>query len=128
MCKGPGLTLLQISGASNIVGPLFERAGIQAVDTMTPCGKQVFGYYPRDKPPQIGFKIGGVNFDLEPSALKWKDDGAGNCTAVITGHHWLNGYGFIVGQAWMQGKYIDHDTKSKSMGFGRLKDPAGAPV
>lgn len=119
------LTLSQISGSAENVRALFEKAGIQAMNTTTPCGKQIFGYYPCDDPPRIGFKIGGVDFDFEPSALRWKDDGANNCTALITGHYDQNANYWVVGQAWMQGKYIDHDTTSRTMGFAKLKDPVG---
>lgn len=62
-----------------------------------------------------------------------KDDGANNCTAIIVGQPNENLYSFwIVGQAFMQGKYIDHDggnatrfeTKGARLGFATLKNPA----
>lgn len=86
-----------------------------------------------DNPPQIGFNIGGTNFDILPSALRMKDDGANNCTAVIVGQPDLNLYSYwIIGNAFMQGKYIDHDGRNATqynqtwatLGFATLKKPA----
>lgn len=105
---------------------LFKQAGIQPIETETTCGKLVYGYYSCNAPPSIGFNIGGSNFDFESKALEWKDDGSGNCTAIITGFDKHPEGSWLVGQAWMQGKYIDHNSMGKSMGFAKLKDPSGA--
>lgn len=95
-------------------------------ETNTTCGQALYGYYPCDKPPQVGFEIGGTNWDIEPSALKWKDDGANNCTAIIVGHPPIGDAVdfWIVGQSFMQGKYLDHNGKNRVMGFAKLKNAA----
>ena len=61
-------------------------------------------------------------FNIEPSAFDEADDGGGNCTAIIAG---IDLGVWIVGQAFFQGKYVDHNVDGKSMGFAQLVNKAG---
>lgn len=115
--------VVQINGGADIVRALFEKVGVQAVESVllrlillftiktshqyanlstaeTVCGKRIYGYYPCDSPPKIGFNIGGENFVIEREAFRWKDDGANNCTAIMTGIPNFN-EGWTVGQPFM---------------------------
>lgn len=119
------------------VQALFDAAGIQAVELSLPgCTKVLTGYYPCASPPQIGFGFPSAKvaasatgstsktstiFDIEPSAFQEADDGSGNCTAIIAG---IDLGVWIVGQAFFQGKYVDHNVDGSSMGFATLVDKA----
>lgn len=96
----------------------------QRIDCFGRQQEALYGYYPCDTPPRIGFEWDGVNFDFAPDALKWKDDGANNCTAIITGHP--NAL-FVLGNAFFQGKYVDFKVRKPfayDVGWANLKNPA----
>ncbi|KAK0251179.1 hypothetical protein LTR91_005281 [Friedmanniomyces endolithicus] len=89
-----GATIISDSGTANIVGPtsdvrkLFDILGIEDVRQNLPgCTAVLFGYYPCDAPPTIGFSPGSSTrpFDIEPSASQQADNGNNNCTAIVTG-------------------------------------------
>ncbi|KAK3674707.1 hypothetical protein LTR78_005429 [Recurvomyces mirabilis] len=119
------------SGTANVIGPisdvqkLFDILGIQAVQQNLPgCTSVLFGYYPCDAPPKVGFTIGNStkSFDIESSAFQQADNGNNNCTAIVTGidlstRHPL----WIIGQAWFQGKYVDFDPANSKLGVAPLK-------
>ena len=124
-------TIILDSGTANVIGPisavqdLFDAAGIQGVtQTLSGCTKVLTGYYPCASPPTVGFKFpagaDGKVFDILGSAFEEADDGAGNCTAIVAGIDFGPGI-WIVGQAWFQGKYVDHDVSGKTLGFADLK-------
>lgn len=94
---------------------LFSKAGIQAVQTQN----GITGYYKCSAPPTIGFSIGGKNFNVLPGALAFQKNGD-NCTASV---HGTNSFGgsWLVGQAFFQGRYIDHNIDDGTMGFADLK-------
>ena len=81
----------------------------------------VYGYTPCDTPPvsQFGIGLGGTTFNIEPAAWNAKDNGLNNCTAVLQG---TDGFGemWLVGQAFLQGKYVDHNVDAQTMGFANL--------
>lgn len=130
-----GQSFIMDSGTANIVAPqkaakaLFAKLGIQAVEQNLPgCAQVLFGYYKCDAPPTVGFSFGdGKVYNIEPSAFKQADNGNNNCTAIITGLD-FEGQGtsdWIVGQAFFQGKYVDHNSDAGTMSFGTLKNKTG---
>ncbi|KAI0470051.1 aspartic peptidase domain-containing protein [Xylariaceae sp. FL0804] len=131
-------------GTANIVGPtrrvreLFDAVGIQAVEQSLPdCASVLFGYYNCSAPPAIAFRfLGGGDsgghgnrygpaWTVEPSAFEQARNGGDNCTAIITGLDGnADGLGeqWILGQAFYQGKYVDHDVTGASLGIAEMKD------
>lgn len=116
-----GASIITDSGTTVVFGPtsdvqnIFQAAGIQAVSD--PNG--ITGYYACDQPPQIGVSFNGQNFNIEPSALAFSQNG-NNCTASVHGSDSFGGQ-WLVGQAWFQGKYVDHNVDNSSMGFATLR-------
>ncbi|KAK0270330.1 hypothetical protein LTR35_014129 [Friedmanniomyces endolithicus] len=89
-----GATIISDFGTANIVGPtsdvrkLFDILGNEDVRQNLPgCTAVLFGYYPCDAPPTIGFSPGSSTrpFDIEPSASQQADNGNNTCTAIVTG-------------------------------------------
>ena len=119
----------QIVGPIAQVRRLFNRLGLQAIEQNLPgCTSVLFGYYPCDSPPQVGYQFGAANptFEIEASAFKQADDGGNNCTAIITGIDLGAGVPlWIVGQAWFQGKYVDFNDAGKTVGVAQLRDKTG---
>lgn len=115
-----GASIITDSGTTVVFGPtdavksVFQAAGIQAVENQN----GVTGYYACDQPPQIGVSFNGQNFNIEPSALAFASNG-NNCTASVHGSDSFGGQ-WLVGQAWFQGKYIDHSVDDSTMGFATL--------
>lgn len=115
-----GVSIATDSGTTVIFGPtsqvrsIFDAAGIQ----YTTDSNGITGYYACDKPPQIGISFSDSNFNIASEALAFKKNG-NNCTASI---HGTNNFGdtWLVGQAFFQGKYIDHDYDGGAMGFAYL--------
>jgi hypothetical protein len=114
------VSIITDSGTTVIFGPtsqvktLFQQAGIQAVTT----SNGITGYYACDAPPTIGLAFDGNNFNILPEALAFSQSG-NNCTASI---HGTTAFGsqWLVGQAFFQGKYIDHNVDDGTMGFATL--------
>ncbi|KHN99762.1 aspartic protease precursor [Metarhizium album ARSEF 1941] len=104
-----------IFGPTDQVGNLFRQAGIRAVQTSA----GLTGHYNCSAPPAIGFSFGGKNFDLLPAALAFAKDGD-DCTAAVHGSDAFGGR-WLVGQAFFQGRYIDHNIADATMGFADLK-------
>ncbi|KAK0874054.1 hypothetical protein LTS02_000435 [Friedmanniomyces endolithicus] len=107
------------------VRKLFDILGIQAVEQNLPgCTAVLFGYYPCDAPPTIGFSLGNStrSFDIEASVFQQADNGNNSCTAIVTGIALspVNPL-WIVGQAWFQGKYVDFDQAGGKLGVAPLK-------
>ena len=119
------------SGTANIIGPpgqvqaLFDAAGIESVNISLPgCTEVLTGYYPCDKPPTVGFVFpsGSKNvFNIEPSAFDEAQNGGGNCTAIVSGID-FGANTWLIGQAWFQGKYVDHNVQTNTMGIAQLKE------
>ncbi|KAK1254824.1 hypothetical protein MKX08_008819 [Trichoderma sp. CBMAI-0020] len=116
------------SGTSNIIGnhtmvkALFDKLGFQSFTRdAIGCDGTLFGYYPCDSPPRIGFQVGNSTqvFFIEPEAFKMEDNGDNNCTATITGGN-IGAGGWLVGQSWFQGKYIDFDVTGNQVGVANL--------
>ncbi|GFP58815.1 secreted aspartyl protease 1 [Trichoderma asperellum] len=115
-----GASIITDSGTTVIFGPtsqvktLFQQAGIQAVQT----SNGITGYYACNAPPTIGLAFSGHNFNILPAALAFSQNG-NNCTASI---HGTSAFGnqWLVGQAFFQGKYIDHNVDDGTMGFATL--------
>lgn len=132
------------SGTTVVFGPiesvqaLFKAAGIQSV-TIPGNGDVptvVNGYYPCDKPPALGLAIPSASeaakaktansksvsqastvFNILNEPLAQTKDG-NNCTAVI---HGTDQFPFwLVGQAFFQGHYVDHNVDDSTMGFATL--------
>lgn len=103
-----------VFGPTSAVKSVFKAAGIQAVSDKN----GVTGYYACDKSPKIGISFNGQNFNIEPSALAFSRNG-NNCTASVHGSDSFGGQ-WLVGQAWFQGKYIDHNVDDSTMGFATL--------
>ncbi|KAM0458576.1 hypothetical protein ACHAPV_005968 [Trichoderma viride] len=103
-----------IFGPSSQVKTLFQQAGIQAVQN----SNGITGYYACNAPPTIGLAFNGKNFNILPEALAFTQNG-NNCTASI---HGTTDFGsqWLVGQAFFQGKYIDHNVDDGTMGFATL--------
>lgn len=129
--EAPTLTKFQIVGPRAAVRQLFSELGIQAVQQhLAGCTSVLFGYYPCDSPPQVGFRIGGDDsptFPISPAAFRQIARGSNNCTATITGidFHSSSGPLWIVGQAWFQGKYIDFNVDNQRIGVASLKAADG---
>ncbi|KAK5992341.1 Aspartic protease [Cladobotryum mycophilum] len=115
------VSIITDSGTTVIFGPtsqvksLFQQAGIHAVQD----SHGVTGYYACDAPPTIGLAFGGKNFNVLPEALAFKRNG-NNCTASVHGSNAFGGQ-WLVGQAFFQGKYIDHNVDAGTMGFANLQ-------
>ncbi|KAL9049016.1 MAG: hypothetical protein Q9162_007429 [Coniocarpon cinnabarinum] len=81
----------------------------------------IFGYTPCDAPPNrdVNFVLGGEDFHID--AVPWNavDNGGNNCTAVLQGTDAF-GESWLVGQAFFQSKYVDHDVDAGMMGFAAL--------
>ncbi|KID79696.1 aspartic protease precursor, partial [Metarhizium brunneum ARSEF 3297] len=116
-----GASIITDSGTTVIFGPthrvadVFARAGVQAVPTSTGLA----GYYNCSAPPTIGLSFAGANFDILPEALAFASDGD-NCTAAVHGSDAF-GDNWLVGQAFFQGRYVDHNVADGTMGFADLK-------
>lgn len=115
-----GASIITDSGTTIIFGPtrqvrrVFDAAGVK----YTEDSNGITGYYSCSSPPTIGFVFGGKTFNILPSALAFKKDGD-NCTASV--HGTTNfGNNWLVGQAFFQGKYIDHNIDDGTMGFANL--------
>ena len=125
-------TVLLDSGTSNVIGPtaqvkkLLQKAGIkyQTID-LPGCATVVMGSYRCNQPPtNIGFAFPSGNaryLNIEGAAFQEAQDsnGDGNCTATVTGIDFGTNF-WIVGQSWMQGKYVDFNFDSNSVGFATL--------
>jgi pepsin A len=113
-------SIITDSGTTIIFGPtqqvrsIFDVAGIKYSE----YSNGITGYYSCNSPPDIGFVFGGKTFNILDSALAFKMDG-GNCTASI---HGTSDFGdsWLVGQAFFQGKYVDHNIDDGTMGFANL--------
>lgn len=113
-------TIATDSGTTVIFGPtsqvktLFQQAGVQAVEDVN----GITGYYACDAPPTIGLAFDGINFNILPEAQAFSQDG-NNCTSSIHGSDEFDGL-WLVGQAFFQGKYVDHNVDAGTMGFATL--------
>lgn len=111
---------------------MFEALGIQAVEQNLPgCTSVLFGYYPCDSPPKVGFQLGSENpiFNIEPAAFEQANNGGNNCTATVTGIDLgFPGGLWILGQSWFQGKYVDfyNEGGEPSIGVAHLSNPTTA--
>jgi len=134
------------SGTTVIFGPLdqvktlFAAVGITAVTVAGTGGNPttINGYYPCAKPPALGYGFPSVSqaaaaaksktssvshtstiFNILASELAENSTASGNCTAVI---HGTDAFGedWLVGQAFFQGRYIDHNVANQTMGFANL--------
>ncbi|SMQ53823.1 unnamed protein product [Zymoseptoria tritici ST99CH_3D7] len=132
-------TVVLDSGTVNVIVPtvvarkLFTALNIQIVEQTLPgCTNSIFGYYPCDKPPTVGFQFGDKVFNIESSRFQLEDNGNNNCTAIITGIDVTEKHPnlWLIGQAWMQGKYVDFRKKDDGyeIGVANLKNPgSGCP-
>ena len=125
----------------------FKAASIQyVVQTSEDAGTSVTGYFPCDQPPALGLSIPSQSnattatrqksklvshrssiFNIAPDQWIAADNGNNNCTAIVTGLD-FEGSGssdWILGQAWFQGKYIDHNSDQGAVGIATLKNKAG---
>ncbi|EFY85058.1 aspartic protease precursor [Metarhizium acridum CQMa 102] len=116
-----GASIITDSGTTVVFGPtrhvaaVFAQAGVQAV----PTSSGIAGYYNCSAAPAMGFSFGGANFDILPEALAFARSGD-NCTAAVHGSDAF-GDNWLVGQAFFQGRYIDHNVDDGTMGFADLK-------
>ncbi|PMD39253.1 acid protease [Hyaloscypha variabilis F] len=140
------------SGTATVIGPidavtsLFNATGIQGVLQSTPDGPLLTGYFPCDKPPTVGFgfpsasdaaaaannstssvsKKGSI-FNIPTNQWAAANNGNNNCTAVLSGANVPNITGlWVVGQAFFQGLYIDHNLANGTVGFAPLKNGGNA--
>ena len=127
------LTSPRIVGPPSVVRTLFDSLGLESYEqNLSGCTSVLFGYYPCDAPPTVGFQFGtGANstavYNIEASAFQQADNGNNNCTATVTGITFgSSGDLWIVGQTWFQGKYVDFDAAGKMIGVAQLRDKAGA--
>ncbi|KAJ6780497.1 hypothetical protein PWT90_02973 [Aphanocladium album] len=104
-----------IFGPTSAVRKVYQAAGIKEVATE----QGIEGHYSCSKPPTVGFSLGGKNFNIDPKALAFKKDGD-NCTTSLVGSDNFGSI-WLVGQAFFQGRYIDHNVDDKTMGFANLK-------
>lgn len=132
------------SGSSGIVGPisaveaLFNLANIQSVLIPSAAGNTLVGYYPCSSPQTIGLSLpsqsnltspGASNsstiFNIETSTLSIAQDG-NNCTSAISGFDYAAQPGlWVIGQAFFQGKYLDHDLENGVLGVAELEGRSG---
>lgn len=113
--------IIQVVVQTAVARALFKALKIQSVEQHEAgCSSIVYGYYPCDKPPQVGFQVGDKTFNIDASQFALEDNGNNNCTAVVTGidfdfaPDW-----WLVGQAWFQGKYTDfHRSGGDEYTFG----------
>lgn len=105
-----------IFGPSAAVSRVFKAAGITAKRN---SNGGIEGHYKCSKPPTVGFNLGGKNFNIDPEALAFKKNGD-DCTASLIGNDDFGG-NWLVGQAFFQGRYIDHNLDDNTMGFADLK-------
>ncbi|WPH02271.1 Hypothetical protein R9X50_00512700 [Acrodontium crateriforme] len=119
-------TIVTDSGTTVIFGPTDQVIAMFKAARMhyhLSVDGAVTGYYPCSSPPSLGFRFpagsSGSVFNAAPAALAYAKNG-NNCTAVIQG---TVGFGdqWLVGQAFFQGKYIDHNIDAGTMGFANLK-------
>ncbi|TQV94532.1 hypothetical protein V2A60_005572 [Cordyceps javanica] len=104
-----------IFGPTSVVSKVFKAAGIKQVTVEN----GIQGHYSCSNAPTIGFNLGGKNFNIDPKALAFKKDGD-DCTASLLGTTDF-GNTWLVGQAFFQGRYIDHNVDDGTMGFANLK-------
>lgn len=104
-----------VFGPTSVVSKVFKAAGIKPVQTEN----GIQGHYSCSKPPVVGFSLGGQNFNINPNALAFESSGD-DCTASLIG---TNSFGstWLLGQAFFQGRYIDHNIDDNTMGFANLK-------
>lgn len=127
------------SGTTGVVGPvsavaaLFNLANIQSVLIPSKAGNTLVGYYPCSSPPTIGLSLPSKSnltssvasntstiFDIGYSA-QFSSQNGNNCTSAISGFDYEAQPGlWVIGQAFFQGKYVDHDLDNGIMGFAVL--------
>jgi pepsin A len=62
-------------------------------------------------------------YNIESEAFELAHNGDNNCTALIEG--WESHDFWTLGQAWYQGKYLDHNAEGLMVGVAALKDKTG---
>ncbi|KAI9644565.1 hypothetical protein NHQ30_006586 [Ciborinia camelliae] len=127
------------SGSSGIIGPisaietLFNLTNIQSVLIPSAAGNTLVGYYPCSTLPTIGLSLPSQSnltspassnsstiFNLETSTLSMGHEG-NNCTSVISGFDYGGKPGlWVIGQAFFEGKYLDHDLENGILGVAQL--------
>ncbi|CZR62087.1 uncharacterized protein PAC_11984 [Phialocephala subalpina] len=131
------LTVELDSGTATIVGRVTPSIGIQGVLQNSSEGQQLVGYFPCDKPPTVGFSFPSQSnvstatktisknstvFNIPASAWAAVDNGSNNCTAIMSGQDFATFPGlWVVGQPFMQGRYIDHNVADGTIGIAPLK-------
>ena len=96
-----------------MVEDIFKQHDITvAKDNDQSCGLMIYGYYDCETHPTIGFNIStysGPVMNLE--RVEMTKNGKGNCTSRLVGRDiYPEGPNFwVLGQAWLEGKYVDFD-------------------
>lgn len=112
------------SGTTVVYGPidsvrdLYDALGLQTTQKSVGGQNYLYATYPCGSPPDVTFGLGGGEFKIEDAAWPASQDGS-TCTATLQG---TDGFGdqWLVGQAFFQGKYVDHDIDGAAMGFANL--------
>ena len=130
-------SIITDSGTSVVYGPIDTVRTVFA-DLKIPTYEHVgtnsqtdpsylFGYTSCANPPntEFGINLGGTTFNIESIPWNAIDNGNDNCTAVLQG---TNAFGsqWLVGQAFFQGKYVDHNIDAGTMGWANLKTDSTA--
>ncbi|KAJ5690419.1 acid protease [Penicillium macrosclerotiorum] len=136
------------TGTATVIGPvddviaIFKASSMEyAVQTSEDSGTTVTGYFPCDKPPTLGLSIPSQKnataamkeksrlvshrsstFNIAADQWIAADNGNNNCTAILSGTDafpipdlW------VVGQPFFHGTYIDHNLKTRTLGFAPAK-------
>ncbi|KAJ6160805.1 hypothetical protein N7470_004201 [Penicillium chermesinum] len=123
------------SGTATIIAPFddaqqfFDASGMEGIEEPNADGVTVLkGYYSCQNPPQLGFKFPSASnetesqpgkvFDIVPHGLELNSTGS-RCQSTIVGMRDIPFW--LVGQAFMEGKYVDHNTDDSTLGFAVLK-------
>ena len=82
----------------------------------------LFGYYRCDSPPDVGFTFGNstqpLNMSFEYSQSVEED---GFCLSNLRGSDQLHDE-WSIGQAWLEGKYVDFNSNNQQLSVALLKD------
>ncbi|TVY71282.1 Aspartic protease, partial [Lachnellula suecica] len=134
------------SGTSGIIGPidavstLFEMVGIQGVLQPSASGDVLVGYFPCGTPSAVGLSLPSKSnisatmglsgfsdtskvFNVLADAMSAGpvDADGKNCTFAISGFDVVELPGlWVFGQAFSQGKYMDHNFAAGSLGLAEL--------
>ena len=126
----------------NVVGPMEQVRtilnsinGSKVVEVQEDCGILLSATYPCDTIlPEFGFAFWPATASASVDDVwhihedVWRESDTNNiCTAPIVGLDNLADNTWLLGQAFLRGKYVDFNVEDAAVTFAKYNDPHGAP-